>query len=270
MAKCTGRSILSLRDSFLEPENIMIKLGNTSLNGTPMIAVTITDQENNETLMSSHIDVLEVRIDQFENLKSDYIKNNILERKNTKIPLILTIRNDKSEGGKSKISDKVKLSIFEGITPIVDAIDIELSSLVISKVIKIAKKHKKTVIVSSHNLKETPKENILESILKRAIARGANIVKIAAWANSSDDVNQLMQFTLKHKKDNVITMSLGNIGSISRLTFPSVGSLLTYSHLAKPFAPGQLPLDILQQHLRLYYPSYNQYFVKKYEILENT
>lgn len=247
----------------------MIKLGTTSLNSAPRIAVAITDKESNETLMSLHIDVLEVRIDRFENLELDYIKNNILERKNTKIPLILTIRNDKAEGGKSKILDETKLSIFEGITPIVDAIDIELSSLVISKVIKIAKKYKKTVIVSSHNLKETPKENILESILKKAIAKGADIVKIAARANSLDDVNKLMQFTLKHKKDNVITMALGSIGSISRLTFPSVGSLLTYSHLTQPSAPGQLPLDILQRHLRLYYPSYNQYFVKKYEILEN-
>ena len=246
----------------------MIKLGIQNLNDAPRIAVAISDEERNKALLSMHIDILELRADHFKNLSLEHIRKNILERKKTKIPLILTVRNDKAEGGKGHISDQTKLKIFEVATPLVDAIDIELRSAIISKVIAIAKKNKKTVIVSTHNFKETPKEGDLENILNKSIAKGADMVKIAAWAKSLDDVFRLMRFTLEHRHNYLITMSLGTIGSVSRLTFPSVGSLLTYSHLTRPSAPGQIPLKILQQHLRLYYPKYNQYFVKKFGFLK--
>lgn len=247
----------------------MIKLGKTSLNNTPRVAITITDKEPNENIQSLCVDVLEVRVDRFQSYDIDHIKDNILKRKETGVPLILTIRNAKEEGGESRISDSVKLKIFESAAPLVDAIDIELNSPIIAEVINLARKNKNLIIVSSHNLKDTPRDAELEKVFKNALKKGADIVKIAAKADSSDDVNRLMQFTARHKKHNVITMSLGSIGSISRLTFPSAGSLLTYSYAGQPSAPGQIPLDVLQEHLRLYYPEYNQHFIDKLEAIEN-
>jgi 3-dehydroquinate dehydratase-1 len=239
----------------------MTTLGKMLLNSTPRVAVVITDKESNKNIQSLCVDVLEVRVDKFQSCDIDHIKGNILKRKKIGVPLILTIRNAKEEGGISHISDSVKLRIFESAAPLVDAIDIELNSLIISKVIKLAKKNKNLIIVSSHNFKDTPRDAELEKIFKNARKKGADIVKIATKANSLDDVNRLMQFTARHKKHHVITMSLGNIGSISRLTFPSAGSLLTYSYVGQPSAPGQIPLDVLQKHLRLYYPEYNQRFI---------
>ena len=247
----------------------MINLGHTSLNSIPKIAVAIKDKVTKETIKSLHVDVLELRVDQFADLDIEYIVNDIRERKDIGPALILTVRNAESEGGKSDISDDKKLEIFQAVTPLVDAIDIELSSPIISKIIDLAKKNKKLVIVSSHNLTDTPEDAILEGVLQDAVKKGADIVKVATQANSIEDVNQLMMFTLKHKDDNVITMSLGNIGSISRLTFPSVGSLLTYSYIGQPSASGQVPLERLQQDLRLYYPKYNQYFVDTFNVLED-
>jgi len=49
-----------------------------------------------------------------------------------------------------------------------------------------------------------------------------------------------------------VVIAMGALGSISRLTFPLAGSLLTYTSLS-PF-DGQIPLDVLVAHLRLYYP----------------
>lgn len=247
----------------------MIKLGKTSLNSTPRVAIAITDKEPNENIKSLCVDVLEVRVDQFQSYDIDHIKGNILKRKEIGVPLILTIRNAKEEGGKSHISDPTKLKIFESVAPLVDAIDIELNSPIISKVISLAKKNKNLIIVSSHNFKDTPRNTGLEKVFKNAFKKGADIVKIATKANSLDDVNRLMQFTVRHKKHNVITMSLGSVGSISRLTFPSAGSLLTYSYVGQPSAPGQIPLDVLQEHLRLYYSEYNQHFIDKSEAIEN-
>lgn len=246
----------------------MIQLGTTSLNSIPRIAVSITDEESNEQIISKHIDVLEVRIDQFKDYGVEYVRRNIEERTKINIPIILTIRNDESEGGRTDISDQHKYELFKAVVSSVDAIDIELKSPIVSKVVDLAKKNQKKVIISSHNFVETPNDAELEKILEGAKSEGADIVKMAMYANSAEDVKSFMAFTLKHKDEDIITMSLGSIGSISRLTFLAAGSLLTYSYIGKQSAPGQLPLHRLQDDLRVYYPAYNQHIIDHFELLE--
>lgn len=231
----------------------MLKLGTVVLNRFPHLVLTITDQETNAALKSLPVDVLEIRVDQFKKFNLDDIKNNIIHRKETRIPIILTIRNMKFEGGKENISDDLKMKIFQSVISWIDAVDIEFNSPLLSSVISLARRHKKVAIVSWHDFKRTPESSDLEKKLKDARRKGADIVKIAARANSFEDVNRLMQFTMKYKNHHLITMSLGKWGSISRLVFPLAGSLLTYTYLNRPFAPGQVPVKILHEHLCLYY-----------------
>lgn len=247
----------------------MIKLGNVSLNSVPRIAVAISDEGANSSVVANHVDILEIRVDQFKSVDVDYVKKNIIERAKIDIPIILTVRNDEAESGRqSDISDKQKLDIFKATISLVDAVDIELKSPLVSEVVSLAKENNKLIIVSSHNFKETPQDEELERILSDAKKQGADIVKMATQANSKEDVKRLMAFTLKHENDNIITISLGSLGSISRLTAPSLGSLITYSYIGVQSAPGQLPLSRLQDDLRLYYPEYNQYMIDKFELLE--
>ena len=247
----------------------MIKLGDAILNGAPRIVASVTDMESNQAIVSKHIDILEVRVDQFENIKLDHIKGNILQRSKTEIPIILTVRNDEAEGGGHEhISDDFKYEIFKTVISMVHAVDIELNSPIMSKVVDLAREQKKLVIISSHNVNETESNEKLEEILQKAKSHKADVVKMAMQANSLDDVRRFMTFTLKHKDDNVVTMSLGSVGSVSRLTFPSVGSLLTYSYIGKQSAPGQISIFRLQDDLRFYYPEYNQHFINKFEIIE--
>ena len=234
----------------------MMKIGNVSLNNPPNVAVVITDQEENQEIASWGADVLEVRVDQFESLELASVEKNLSTRKALGLPMILTLRNDPAEGGTVEIAEEKKLEIFQAVISLVDAVDIELSSPLVSQVVDLAKQNQKTVIVSSHNFKTTPSAEALEALFQDAVSRGADIVKIAAQANTRDDVNTLMLFTVKHKSDQVITMSLGELGSLSRLTFPSVGSLLTYAYVRQATAPGQIPFNILQEDLRRYYPEY--------------
>jgi 3-dehydroquinate dehydratase len=42
---------------------------------------------------------------------------------------------------------------------------------------------------------------------------------------------------------------------LSRVLFPAAGSLLTYGHVGRPTAPGQLPLGELAALVRRFYPS---------------
>ena len=240
----------------------MVKVGNIKLNRVPTIVAAVSDRENVRSLKSYNIDILELRVDQFDSLAPLHIRDTVKSRRKIGPPLILTVRN-KNEGGEKNIRDEQRLKIFKENISFVDAVDIELKSTIVSKVIKLAKKNKKAVIVSWHNFKLTPTNKILKDILGKAKKIGADIVKIAAKANKTEDFIRLIEFTRNNRNKNIITISLGNIGSMSRLLFPMLGSLMTYTYVDRPSGPGQVPLKILQKHLRLYYPEYNQTFISK-------
>jgi 3-dehydroquinate dehydratase-1 len=235
----------------------MIKIGKTELGKIPRIAAVVTDRENNKLIRSFLVDILEIRVDQFRKTNPSYVKNVIKTRKKIGVPLILTVRS-KEEGGEKDLSNQLKLSIFKENISLVDAVDIELKSPLLSEVVKTARKNKKIVIVSWHNFKMTPNDKILKDILYKARRSGAHLIKIAAKANKEEDLNRLMRFTIENKSRNIITVSLGEIGSISRLSFPGIGSLITYAYINKPLGLGQRRLDELREHLRVYYPKYKR------------
>ncbi len=246
----------------------MIRIGKVELGKIPRIAVAVTDTEDVKAINSCYVALLEIRIDQFKKLNPDYIRNIILNRKKAGLPLILTVRS-KEEGGQKNISAPSKLNIFRENISLVDAVDIELKSPVLSEVVRLAKKNKKTVIISWHNFISTPNVQFLNNILVKAKKNGADIVKIAAKANKSEDIVRLAKWTSANKNKNLITISLGALGGMSRLIFPKFGSLITYSYITKPSGTRQIPLEKLQEHLRLYYPKYNQSYIKKSGSIEN-
>jgi 3-dehydroquinate dehydratase-1 len=245
----------------------MIKIGKTELGKIPRVAITVGDQEDNRAIKSLFVDILEIRVDQFKKIDPVYIKDVIKKRKKIGVPLILTIRS-KEEGGQRDISNELKLRIFKESISLVNAVDIELKSPILSEVVKTARKNKKVVIVSWHNFKMTPNDKMLKDLFAKAKKSGAHLIKIATKANQQEDLNRLMRFTMENKSKNIITISLGEIGSISRLTFPGMGSLITYAYINKPSGLGQRTLKELQEHLRVYYPKYNQYYIIKSRIIE--
>lgn len=245
----------------------MIKIGKTELGKMPKVAIAIADHEDNKLIKSAFVDILEIRVDEFKKTEPLYIKNIVKTRRKIGVPLILTVRS-KEEGGQKDISNDLKLSIIKDCISLVDAVDIELRSPILSQVVKIAKKNKKVVIVSWHNFKMTPNNKMLKDILSKAKRSGANLVKIAVKANNEEDLNRLMRFTIENKTKNIITISLGEIGSISRLIFPKFGSLITYAYINRPSGLGQRPLEELRDHLRVYYPKYNEYYIIKSRTIE--
>ena len=211
----------------------------------------ITDQETNAQIKNLGVGLLELRADLFKKLDPAYIADQIKQRKFLKIPLLLTVRNQKDEGALKIFSDEKKWQIIMAVLPMVDMIDIELSSPLLKQVVMHSRKLGKKVIVSSHYLKNTPRD--LSSILKRSLSARADIVKIAAKANSFDDVMTMLNFTQHHRKHNLITMSLGPLGAISRLILPAAGSQYTYTFLNKPKASGQVDVLTLKSHIKVYY-----------------
>jgi len=226
----------------------MMKIGKIKLGDLPKIAVSVNDMDDIKKVKSFNVDILEIRVDQFKKLDPEYVSRVVTGLRKIGIPLILTIRS-KAEGGQKNVPDELKLIIFRKAISLVDAVDIELKSPIVSEVVRIAKKNKKLIIVSWHNFKSTPGDSALKNILKSALKKRAQLVKIAARAGNSNDVSRLMKFTMRNKASNLITISLGKKGSISRLLFPMVGSLITYAYVTRPSGPGQIPLKKLQGFL---------------------
>ncbi len=216
------------------------------------IALVITDHETNAQIKNLGVGLLELRADLFKKLDPAYIVAQIKHRKLLRIPLLLTLRNQKKEGAVKVFSDEKKWQIISAALPLVDMIDIELSSPLLRKVLVLARQLKKKVIVSSHHLQGMPHD--LGSIFKKSLSTRADIVKIAAKANSFDDVMTMLEFTHRHHKHPLITMSLGPLGTISRLVLPAAGSRYTYTFLNKPTALGQVDVKTLKSHMKIYYP----------------
>ena len=193
------------------------------------------------------MDVAELRIDLFSSCDKNHVLSEIKKFKG--IPVIATIRS-KKEGGSWRGSERERLLLFKAVLPHVKKVDIELSSKTILKeVVAEARRLRKTVIVSYHNFQKTPSSAFLGTILKKAKAAGADIVKIAAMARSKKDMRLLAEFTSSHAKEGLITLSMGKEGALSRILFPSLGSLLTFAHIGRSTAPGQMDLKTTKRLL---------------------
>ena len=228
-----------------------MNIGKLRLGSTPRIVAVIVDGENTKAISAAKkngADLLELRIDCFKKQDADYIRKIIKDVRAEKLPVIATIRS-KAEGGRRNMKDAERLRIFKAIMPLVDAVDIELSSKkILNGVIKEAHRFKKRVIVSYHDFRNTPAEGQLNTIIKNSRKAGGDIVKIAAFAKDKRDIIRLASLNIS--QNDIITIAMGRLGVVSRLFFPMLGSLLTYCSVTKSSAPGQMPLKTAAKLLK--------------------
>ncbi len=220
------------------------------------MVLTVDDKTSLKEISKNlqHIDIIEIRIDKFRNLKVPYVIQHVSRIKNLGKPVILTIRS-KSEGGVGNVDDKLRYDLFSALVEYCDYIDIELSSAkIIKSVVKLAWQNSIKLIVSYHNFSETPVNSKLEKILKDSKKTGADIVKIAVMPKSNADLKQLLKFSVEHDKDRKIIIAMGKSGKVSRIFFPLAGSVFTYTYLGnKDIAPGQIPLEMMIILKKIFY-----------------
>jgi len=235
----------------------MTHLGKLSFDGIPRVAVPLTDATSQASLANARrlgVDIVEIRVDLFASFDIPYILAQAA-RFNS-FPTIATVRS-KKEGGSWSRSEEERLEIFKALIPETDAIDIELSSpAILKKLVADARKAEKKVILSHHDFRATPSSLELDRIFKEAKAAGADIVKIAAAVSGAEDIQRLAAFTIEHARDQIITIGMGSEGSVSRLLFPGLGSLITFASLDRETASGQLDFETTSSLLRKIYPSY--------------
>ena len=99
------------------------------------------------------------------------------------------------------------------------------------------------VILSYHNFEGTPDKHELEHIIGQSLSMGADRVKLATFANSKSDNSRILSLYETHS--NLIAFCMGQIGTITRVAAPFLGSEFTYAAISKTLAtaPGQLTSD---------------------------
>ena len=212
-------------------------------------------QEISHLIDDRIVDILEFRADRLYEESREAVDDLLRRIKEFNLPVIATVR----EGEGYNFTPEERVQVFEKLIPHADAVDIELRTEIRDKVIKIAKNNWKPVIVSEHNLKETPSDIEIKEILAESINCGADVTKIALYANSAEDVLRLTCFTLKNAiRTPLICLSLGNTGTISRFINPAIGSCISYGYIDKPAAPGQSSLISLNKELKAYIKNLHQ------------
>ncbi len=164
------------------------------------------------------------------------------------------LRHDRAENMLDDIYDSV---ISSGL---VDMIDIELMSgnyRVVRNATK-AHDHGITVIMSNHDFDKTPRDDELIMRFRNMEILGADILKIACMPKNEFDVRRLMELTEKLTKNGlrennlthpVVTMSMGKLGEISRVTGAKTGSAMTFVCVGQASAPGQIELSEMFRRL---------------------
>lgn len=241
-----------------------MKIGEIELGKIPVVIGTLSGNIEHPVEVVKKIDLFELRIDTFKTQEVAYITEIVhsLKRVYGK-PLLATVRS-RTEGGTVEIDDDKRYEIYKELLPLVDAVDVELSSAdLMKRVLPLCREIGKLLIASYHNHDETPEEGQLEKLLSDGKEIGADIVKIAVTANSKEDLSRLISFTIRNRDKGIITISQGSIGTISRIVTPILGSLMTYGYIDVPSAKGQLSAFEISKYLSLFDSEYNDRFMEK-------
>ena len=181
------------------------------------------------------LDLLELRVDHFAAAPAPLLKAAAA----LSLPSIITVRHP-AEGGKHALSLARRRALYAQFLPHAAAIDVELRSIrALASVVQDARAHGVRIIVSFHDFRATPSLARLREITRRAIAAGADVVKIAARADTCAELQRLLGlFTTKSPRP-LSVMAMGRFGKVSRLLFAQAGSVLNYAYLGTANASGQ-------------------------------
>ncbi len=240
--------------------------GKVFYSGKPLVCLPVMKStkeeivEETKRLVSLNADAVEWRVDAFSQVHSLNAIREVLaelEPLLENIIFIFTFRS-KAQGGEcelptAEIYDLHQVGAESGT---VDFVDLEFFSTANpAKEIKELQKMGVRIIASHHDFDMTPEENVMLAILKQMKDSRADIVKLAVMPNESADVLALLaatnRFHIENKNTPVITMSMGKLGEISRISGEIFGSCLTFASAGEASAPGQIEIGKMAEILEI-------------------
>ena len=226
--------------------------------GRPLVCVPIVEQKREAIcqaamrLAEQPLDMVEWRIDWYEDSESiekicDVVGElaEILEEK-----LLLCTFRSKVQGGEKEIAREAYTKMLREIARQrkADLLDLEVCELEQpASFVEELQKMGTVVVASDHNFAETPSVQIMIEKLLYMKKLGVDIGKLAVMPKNRQDVLNLLEATATVKERNpefpIITMSMGELGMISRIAGQSFGSCVTFAAAGKSSAPGQMPVE---------------------------
>lgn len=230
----------------------------------PIVGPTIEDIFSQvEAAVQVEVDIIELRPDMWmkESIlhEDEYVPTIVkfveeVHSQYAEISVLFTWRT-LAEGGETPLSSKNYCNLLQAIVDqnLVDAVDVELFAYTekIGNSMKQAHQQGIQTVMSYHNFQSTPDVETLHVYAERMISAGASVVKFALMPTTSDDVISVLQFTKelteRYPQLPRITMSMGQLGQMTRTCGNVFGNCLTFGTLGQASAPGQVEVEILKQ-----------------------
>ena len=232
--------------------------------GIPKICVPLTGTTEEKICQEAKdakkagADLVEWRADFFEGLMDKEACKQVLGKLSEilgETPLLFTIRTSE-EGGNIAISmeDYSACCRNAARSHIADLVDVEVMGNPEEKKKLVAELQREGVkiIASSHDFDKTDSQEILLDRFREMEKSGADILKMAVMPHGFEDVAAIMEATNAMRKEcekPLVSMAMGSIGSISRISGENFGSGITFGTVGAASAPGQFPIGELRSLL---------------------
>lgn len=251
-------------------ENLLCIKGKIIGKGKPLVCVPVMESSKEEILRETrrleeaHTEMIEWRVDAFENVESPNAIREILNEMKHIIKesiLVYTFRS-KNQGGCKALSaaDIYDIHQVAAESEVVDFIDVEyFEAKNPQKEIAMLREMGAYVIASHHDFEQTPDTEVIRMLLEQIRESGADVVKLAVMPQNMWDVLHLLEETNRFHENHpdypLITMSMGAKGGISRVAGEFFGSCVTFGAGGQASAPGQLPVKQLEEILHILHQS---------------
>ncbi len=203
------------------------------------------------------IDLLEIRADFLKQPENTDEIAGIMEMLREMFPekgLLFTLRS-REEGGRIPQAEIPPILTRVIDAKLADAVDIEMSlgDDRCRSLIGAAHGAGIAALLSNHDFDATPATPEIVERLRHMQELGADIAKFAAMPETKQDVLRLMEATVimheKYARIPIVTMSMGKLGAMTRITGEITGSAITFASVGEGSAPGQLPIEMLASAL---------------------
>ena len=240
--------------------------GKTIGNGKPLVCVPIMAKTGSgildeaTRLVEAGVDLIEWRLDAYEEVEEGEAVLSLLKQLKPMMRetlLLATFRSAKQGGLRElpeEVLDDLHLKLAESGS--VDLIDIEyFADLHADEKIDRIHGYGAHVITSQHNFEETPSYEEIAMTLRTMEKSNTDIVKFAVMPQNRGDVLRMLQATVDFQEEYpttpIVTMSMGGLGTCSRMIGEFSGSCITFGAGTVASAPGQLPMGELKEALEI-------------------
>lgn len=234
-----------------------LKCGTFGMGKTKICVPVVAEKQEDiwikaEEIQSLAVDVVEWRVDFYEDVCSTEKVLETLSGLKDRLEgkdILFTFRTI-GEGGNLAVEKDVyyELNQAAAASGCVSLVDLELYFDESRTADEIQKLHTagSRVITSNHDFFKTPTVEEMAGRLRKMEEVGADVAKLAVMPKSRQDVLKLLEASVMADEEvsiPLITMSMGEMGAISRVAGRLTGSSMTFAAVGEASAPGQIAAE---------------------------